>query len=1123
DSDFFLALVPGVRDRSGLPESIRFWKDRIDPVQELTFTVGLIYGPSGCGKSSLVRAGLAPHLATHVRVVYVEATPDDTEARLLRGLRKYCRSGPAEAGLEETLTALRTGPDLPAGQKVLIILDQFEQWLHARDVEETTPLVQALRQCDGLRVQALLLVRDDFWLAVSRFLHALEARLVEGENAALVDLFDPDHARKVLTLFGRAYDRLPEAAADLTADQKRFLDQAVVGLTREGRIICVRLALFAEMVKAEPWAPATLAKVGGTAGIGVAFLERTFSAADAPAGHRLHQKAARAVLQALLPTPGTNLRGHMRSRRELLEASGYANEPRAFEDLLHILDSESRLVTPTDPEGIQAEPGRAAAEPGRQYYQLTHDYLVPALREWLTRKQRETWHGRAEMRLLEWTALYEAKPTSRNLPSWWEWGNILLFTRPGRWSPGERKMMGRATRWYTLRGGALLLVLLAVLLGWWYVTAGELVDRLMDAEMTQVPAIVADLRPYRLAARHRLEAVLRRPTASPQEQVKARLALLPGHPDQVDPLCERLLTAGPDELRVLREALIPYRKRVTAKLWAVLEDPQAEAGRRFRAACALADYDPGNQERWAPRRADVAGWLVRESPLDLNKWAEDLRPLRELLEEPLAAIMHDGGRPESERTLATTVLGNYAADQPGLLAELVLEGDARQFVALAPALDRYPEEARDRMGQELDRTLPPGAAEDSRDALARRQANAAVFLLRLGRGERVWPLLRQQGPDPRRRTFLVHRLGPMGAEAVALVNRLGQEPDGSARRALLLSLGEVKAGSLPVETTQAVAARLLQDYRHDPDPGIHSAIDWLLRQRWGRGAELQKIDQELASTPPGERRWYVSRQGHTLTVVPGPVTFSMGSPADEPFRYDNETLHFRRIPRSFAIATRAVTCRQFQAFTRTHGFEPSYVPDPDCPMTYVTWFEAAAYCNWLSAQEGIAPDQWCYQPNAQGQYAEGMKLAPHWLERQGYRLPTEAEWECACRAGAATSRTYGTAVDLLGQYAWYGKNSDDRTWPVGQLKPNDLGLFDVHGNVAEWCQDRWLAYPAGSDAHPAEDREDPVDVVSDREARVLRGGTFVSGARFVRTAYRMTQRPSNNIYYVGFRVGRTWR
>jgi serine/threonine protein kinase len=359
DADFFLELLPGPRDRDGLPDSIRFWKRKIEQIDpDLTFKVGLIYGPSGCGKSSLVKAGLLPRIGKHVLPVYIEATQDETEARLLRGLRKVCPELPQGSGLVDSLAGLRRGRVLPPERKVLLVLDQFEQWLHANRNAQNTELVAALRQCDGERLQAVVMVRDDFWMAATRFMRDLEIRLLEGENSAPVDLFDPDHARKVLMAFGRAFGRLPENASDTSSDQNEFLTESVNGLAEDGKVISVRLALFAEMMKGKPWVPATLKEVGGTKGVGVTFLEETFSASTAPPEHRLHQKAAQAVLKALLPESGTDIKGQMRSRQELLDASGYANRPRDFDDLIHILDPELRLITPTDPEGVGGVGGR---------------------------------------------------------------------------------------------------------------------------------------------------------------------------------------------------------------------------------------------------------------------------------------------------------------------------------------------------------------------------------------------------------------------------------------------------------------------------------------------------------------------------------------------------------------------------------------------------------------------------------------------------------------------------------------------------------------------------------------------------------------------------------------------
>src|SRR5262249_36930157 len=133
DRDFFLELLPGPLDREGLPESLRFWKTRVEETDaDRTFAVGLLYGPSGCGKSSLVKAGLLPRLAGHVAAVYVESAGEGTEARLLRGLRRHLPGLPEDRGLVDSVADLRRGAGLEAGKKVLIVLDQFEQWLHAR-------------------------------------------------------------------------------------------------------------------------------------------------------------------------------------------------------------------------------------------------------------------------------------------------------------------------------------------------------------------------------------------------------------------------------------------------------------------------------------------------------------------------------------------------------------------------------------------------------------------------------------------------------------------------------------------------------------------------------------------------------------------------------------------------------------------------------------------------------------------------------------------------------------------------------------------------------------------------------------------------------------------------------
>ena len=284
DADFFLELLPGPRDRDGLPDSIRFWKRKIEQIDpDLTFKVGLIYGPSGCGKSSLVKAGLLPRLGKHVLPVYIEATPEETEARLLKGLRKVCPELPRGSGLVDSLANLRRGRVLPPERKVLLVLDQFEQWLHAKRGEENTELVAALRHCDGEHVQAIVLVRDDFWLAASRFMRDLEIRSGRGrEQRPRRSLRSPPRQESADGVRAGVRRLARRTSAISAAIKRSFLDQSISGLAQDGKIISVRLALFAEMVKGKPWTPATLREVGGTEGVGSDVPGRDLQRLDRP-------------------------------------------------------------------------------------------------------------------------------------------------------------------------------------------------------------------------------------------------------------------------------------------------------------------------------------------------------------------------------------------------------------------------------------------------------------------------------------------------------------------------------------------------------------------------------------------------------------------------------------------------------------------------------------------------------------------------------------------------------------------------------------------------------------------------------------------------------------------------
>ena len=199
-----------------------------------------------------------------------------------------------------------------------------------------------------------------------------------------------------------------------------------------------------------------------------------------------------------------------------------------------------------------------------------------------------------------------------------------------------------------------------------------------------------------------------------------------------------------------------------------------------------------------------------------------------------------------------------------------------------------------------------------------------------------------------------------------------------------------------------------------------------------------------------------------MIVVAGPAQFLLVEPDGLGSNALQTPPRYRRIPRSYSIASTETTVEQFRRFMENNPWVPRRQlagdSQPGSPQTFVTWYEAAAYCNWLSKAEELPEEEWCYLPSGQGEYTTGMRLAEDYLDRRGYRLPTETEWEYACRAGTRTAFSFGDDLAYLTHYAVYRTESERTLQPVRSKMPNNFGLFDMHGNVAEWCQDQFAPY-----------------------------------------------------------------
>jgi formylglycine-generating enzyme required for sulfatase activity len=245
------------------------------------------------------------------------------------------------------------------------------------------------------------------------------------------------------------------------------------------------------------------------------------------------------------------------------------------------------------------------------------------------------------------------------------------------------------------------------------------------------------------------------------------------------------------------------------------------------------------------------------------------------------------------------------------------------------------------------------------------------------------------------------------------------------------------------------------------------------------------VDQLQAQTP----KEITNSIGMKLVLVPK-GTFMMGSPESDVNRQKNETQHEVTISKGYYLGVHEVTQAQYE---KVIGKNPSHFQgavvsneNADIPVENVSWDDAVEFCKKLS------------------------DLPEEKKAGRVYRLPTEAEWEYACRAGSKTAYSFDDEEGLLPEYGWFKRNSSNRTHTVGLLESNAWGLYDMHGNVWEWCSDRYGEYPKGAVSDPTGPKVGSV--------RVVRGGCWGGVAAFCRSAYRGGCGPSDRRINLGFRV-----
>ena len=363
------------------------------------------------------------------------------------------------------------------------------------------------------------------------------------------------------------------------------------------------------------------------------------------------------------------------------------------------------------------------------------------------------------------------------------------------------------------------------------------------------------------------------------------------------------------------------------------------------------------------------------------------------------------------------------------------------------------------------------------------------------------------------------------------------------RFALLLTLGDYSLAEIDTTQRDSLIQDLIQAYGRDPSSAIHGATGWLLR-KWGCQNQVTHVDHTpLPYDDTGIREWYVvevtpklggepdpradgpsgktklDQQIYFTFVVFPPAEFTTGSPAGEARHQPDEQFQRVKLTRPLAVSTYETTWAQYcplaggqlqAALERKHARK---LTDEE-PVCYVSWLDAVDYCRVLTQQAGWPESEQCYEdPRTLPKDSQGnpqhAKVDP---DRHGYRLLTEAEWEYMCRCGMRTAYSFGSDSSLLTHYAWFVDNSENWSHAVGQLRPNLRGMFDVHGNLWEWC-----SVNAQQDGPGPDSTADPARAKAS-SGQVRRGGSWDSPVSGCRAAFRSIGEPDNRRTFVGFRI-----
>lgn len=591
------------------------------------------------------------------------------------------------------------------------------------------------------------------------------------------------------------------------------------------------------------------------------------------------------------------------------------------------------------------------------------------------------------------------------------------WTRLWRWSASHPAQAALAS----MSVGVIAVAI--ALAAWWTVQrTNDAIDRKF-AELRVSPAsgaaaIINDLKRDRFRSPRRLPTHQRSLADSADFNIAlATFALDPDASREAGLLNDLILSlTGPETPPERIQAFFasvpiePSREAIKRSASRLVEDARTPAASRLRAAGILSGLRaaPGdNPWEGTPLARELAHQLIEEPPSDLRGWAELFRATP--LFEAVIELHADEGSTESTRVSAAILLANWlkAPSLEDRVADVLSHADGRDLALVAQSLRSHPSELERLKQRALDQNV----------GSPRTRARWAAALLVLDKFDEVSALF-DQAVDNTTRSLLVVNSARWGVPFQVYMNALegpltalDSHPEAnSRRRALIQALGAYRFSAIPGASRERGLRYLTQVFKSTSDSGCRESARWVLRASW-----KQPVPTDSAPTPP-DALWS-DENGLTMVFVPSPARGSF-----------DEKAELQVASHPFAIATTELTRGVYRTVMKRG---PS--GDDDLPMTNLTASEVDAFLVELSRRSSSTP-----------------------VDRPPYRLPSDQEWYTAClgKSQARVKRPFGDDATLVAYFTWHLENSGNLPHPVGLLLPNDLGLFDMLGNVHERVQPR---------------------------------------------------------------------